>query len=191
MREKLAGRLKWERTVSGICVEIPAQAGWLAVLFAFWLALWSAAGWFFAGSFSAAENAESVPLVFAVLWALGWVLIMAAMIWCLAGRTALTLDQSEMAIRRRILRMEWDTRRFATKDVRNLRYIPSFSLRGWEGTKYTTYTSTSQMRFEADGKTRKFASGISDAEAFALIDRMLEIYDFPRDRALEYIGRPQ
>jgi len=190
MREKLAGRLEWERTGVGIRIEIPSQAGWLAVFFGFWLTVWSATGWFFAARISTAENPENVPLIFAVAWALAWVLILIAIIVCLAGRTTLTLDQSEMAIQRRVLRMEWDRRRFATKDVLNLRYIPSFSLRGWEGTTYSTYTSASQIRFEADGKTRKFASGISDIEAFALIDRMLEVYNFPKDRALEYIGRP-
>src|ERR1700690_3878968 len=116
MREELAGRLKWERTGSGICVEIPSQAGWLAVFFVFWLAVWSAAGWFFAAGVSTAENPETVPLSFAIAWALAWVVMLIALIWCLTGRTTLTLDQSEIAIRRRVLRMEWDARRFATKD---------------------------------------------------------------------------
>ncbi|MGD0940121.1 MAG: hypothetical protein ABR905_10445 [Terracidiphilus sp.] len=190
MREKLAGRLKLERTGMGIRIEIPSQAGWLAVFFGFWLAFWSATGWFFAAMASTTKSPEAVPWSFAVAWALGWIVILSALILCLAGRTTLTLDESEMEIRRRILRMEWGSRRFATKDVLNLRYIPSLSLRGWEGTTYTTYTSASQIRFEADGKTRRFALGISDIEAFALIDRMLEVYQFPRDRALEYIGRP-
>lgn len=190
MREKLEGRLKWERTGSGIRIEIPSQAGWLAVFFGFWLAAWSATGWLFAAMASITNTFDTVPLTFTIAWALGWVGILTALLWCLAGRTTLTLDESEMAIQRRVLKMEWDRRRFATKDVLNLRYIPSFSLRGWAGTTYTTYTSASQIRFEADGKTRRFAAGISDTEAFALIDRMLEVYNFPKDRALEYIGRP-
>ena len=34
---------------------------------------------------------------------------------------------------------------------------------------------------------RSFATGIADAEAFALIDKMIEIYPFPKERALEYL----
>jgi len=44
MLEPLAGRLKWERTGSGIRVEIPAQSGWLLAFLFFWLILWGGIG---------------------------------------------------------------------------------------------------------------------------------------------------
>jgi hypothetical protein len=66
MREKLEGRLRWERTGSGIRIEIPSQAGWLAVFFGFWLAAWSATGWLFAAMASITKTPDTVPLAFAI-----------------------------------------------------------------------------------------------------------------------------
>lgn len=190
MLERLAGRLQWERTGSGIRVEIPAQKGWLTVFLAVWLVIWSGAGLFGSIRVSTGDDVNIGQLIFAVIWALAEVGVVIAMIWSLTGRTILTVNQSEVSLQRRILGVEWDMRRFATQSVRNLRYIPSTSVRGWDGSQLTNTQTLSQIKFEADGKSRVFASGISDIEAFALIDRMLEVYNFPRDRALEYIGKP-
>jgi hypothetical protein len=65
-----------------------------------------------------------------------------------------------------------------TSKVRNLRFTPAGRGRN---------APQSSVTIEVDGKTFSFASGIPDAEAFALIDKMLEVYKIPKDRALEYI----
>jgi hypothetical protein len=190
MLEKLAGRLKWERTIQGIHIEIPARAGGVAVFLCFWLVFWSACGLFGTARVSAGDNIETGVIVIAVVWALAEVGVAIALIWSLTGRTTLTVDQAEMKIQRRILGVEWDTRSFSTRSVCNLRYVPAYWSSGFAGTEATNQYNQSRIRFEADDKTRSFASGVSDIEAFALIDRMLEVYNFPKDRALEYIGKP-
>ena len=65
-------------------------------------------------------------------------------------------------------------------DIRNLRYTPAM-----QGNRSSR---ASDIRYEDKTVTVKFANGLPDAEAFALIDAMLTVYSFPRrDRALAYM----
>jgi hypothetical protein len=190
MLETPAGRLKWERTGTGFRVEIPTSSGWLSVFFVIWLAIWTGTGLFGSIRISTGDELDLTTIIFATIWALAEVGVTVGLIWSLAGSTALTVDQSVVSIQRRIAGVEWDTRRFAARSVCNLRYIPSSWVRGWEGIHYIITKTESQIKFEADGKTRTLVSGITDIEAFALIDKMLDVDNFPKDRALEYIGKP-
>jgi hypothetical protein len=190
MLEKLAGRLIWERTGSGIRVEISARAGWMLAFLCLWLALFGGIG----GALEFKAFNEGDPSTFMLIWGLAWLVGVGVgaglLIWSLGGRTMLLLNQTEMTIQHRVMGFEWDKRTYATSQVCNLRYVPSFKSSGWSGSNYEQTYHQSQIRFEAEDKTRSFASGLSDIEAFALIDKMLEIYNFPKDRALAYIGRP-
>jgi hypothetical protein len=180
MQDTLAGRLKWEHTGTGILVQIPARLDWTILFFAVWLTMWS-----FGGK-SAMDQVlkNGKPQLFLMAWLVGWfageVFAIATIVWSLTGRTSLALDQSRFEITRRVLGFQWDARSFATAQIRNLRFVPA----GNRG----RHSYQSQISFEALDKTRSFASGLSDAEAFALIDKMLEIYAFPKDRALDYIA---
>ena len=66
-----------------------------------------------------------------------------------------------------------------TAEVRNLRFTQAVR----KGRSYTA----SHISFESRDKTHSFGSGISDAEAFALIDKLLEVHPFSKERALEYL----
>jgi hypothetical protein len=39
----------------------------------------------------------------------------------------------------------------------------------------------SRIELDRDGKTRKLAFGITEQEAHALIEKMMEVYDFSKD----------
>jgi len=190
MLETLAGRLTWERNGSGIQVEIPAQAGWSLAFLFLWLIAWGGIGGTMVFRAFADDDLSTFMLVWSIAWAAGVVVGLGAIVWGISGRTTLFLNQSEMKIQRRVMGFEWDTRSFPTNHVANLRFIPAYWSSGGAGSNDGRTYNPSQMRFEADGKTRTFASGLSDVEAFALIDRMLEVYEFPKDRALDYIGKP-
>jgi hypothetical protein len=179
MLETLAGRLKWEHTGTGIRVEIPARLDWTTLFFVVWLAGWSVAGWHVILDALSKPNVQPFNLLWLVGWAAGECFVIASVVWSLAGNTTLMLDSSTLEINRRIAGIQLDRRSFATTSVHNLRYIPAAN-RGRR-------SYGSQICFEADGKTRAFASKIEDAEAFALIDRLLDVYMFPKDRAMEYL----
>jgi hypothetical protein len=99
-------------------------------------------------------------------------------IWGLGGSTTLTLDYSTLNITRQLFGLRLNGFTCATNNVRNLRYAPA---------GHGKRSTLSFIKFEMNDKTCSFAEGISDVEAFALIDKMLEVYKFPKDRALEYI----
>jgi len=186
MLEKLAGRLTWEQTGSGIRVGIPARLGWVSLFLTAWLTFWLYGG---SKAIQAAMKGDSQS-GFIYIWLVGWaggvIFAGSSLLWSLGGRTTFTLNQTELEIERRVFGVVWGARIFPCSQVRNLRYMPPGTRSGF----WSNGNSQSLIRFEADDKTRSFASGISDIEAFALIDKMLEVYPFPKQRALEYIGRP-
>jgi len=175
--DTLAGKLRWERTANGIRVEIPGWMGWQTLFFCAWLALWTYGGWQAIKSYSATSNL--FLLVWLVFWTVGEVMVAGSIAWSLFGVVVLALDPSTFNLTYRFAGSDIRSRSFPTHDIRNLRYQP-FSRSGRS-------QNLSSVRFESNEKTCSFASGISDAEAFALIDKMLEVYPFPKERALEYL----
>lgn len=179
MPEKLAGRLTWERTGEGIRIEIPARRDWTVLFFLVWLAGWSLAGRQVIVETFTKHNSPAFNLLWLVGWAAGECLVTASIIWSLTGRTTFVLDPYKVQIIRRVMGIQLDKREFAPADIRNLRYMPA----GNRGRR----SYQSKISFEANDKTCSFGSGLEDLEAFALIDKMLEVYKFPKERALEYL----
>ena len=180
MLETLAGGLKWERTGDGIRVVIPARLDWTTLFFVVWLAFWSVGGWHVVVETFVKYNSPAFDLLWLVGWAAGECFVTAAIVWSLAGRTDLALDSYKLEITNRLAGIQLSMRIFMTGEVRNLRYVPA----GNRGRRYYQ----SRVKFEADGKTRTFGSGLEDIEAFALIDKMLQVHKFPKDSAVEYIS---
>ena len=185
MLQNLAGRMTWEPVGGGIQVEIPAQRNWTILFFAAWLAMWTYGGRQAILQVLASAASKSMNW-FLVFWLVGWLFgecfVIAAILWALGGSTTLTLDNSTLSVARQLFGLRVNGFSCMTSNVRNLRFSPA-ARRG-------RYSSQSAIKFETDDKTRSIASGISDAEAFALIDKMLGVYKFPKDRALEYMDSP-
>jgi len=179
MLEKLAGRMTWERSGLGIRVDIPAKSGWSLLFMLVWLAFWGFGGWQILKKTLASTDFSVFNLVWLAFWAFALVYAAVVILWMVAGKTTLALDSGTLDITRSIAGVMYSRRSFRTGEVRNLRYQPeSGSGRG---------RKDSALCFEADDKTIRFASGVTDAEALALIDKMLQTYSFPKERALEYI----
>ncbi len=180
MLETLAGRLRWENTGSGIYVEIPARLDWTLAFFIIWLAGWSFGGWDVGLQTFSKPNPPIFDLLWLAAWAVGECVVITSVVWSLGGRSFLALDPSSFQFTHRMCGNQLSRKTFATANVRNLRHVPA-SHRGRQSTG-------GKISFEADGKTHSFASRLKDAEAFALIDKMLDVYKFPKDRALEYMS---
>jgi hypothetical protein len=179
--EKLADRLSWERTANGIRAVIPARRDWTILFFTIWFA-----GWTFAGKTAfhhALLGSDQPPIEwFSLIWLFGWafaeVLVGCVIFWALGGKTVVRLDPAQLQIEWDLFGIRLASRSIATSRIRNLRFSPRIAM--------SRSSRASEIRFESAGKTLSFASGISDAEALALIDKMLEVYPFPKERALEY-----
>jgi hypothetical protein len=182
--ETLAGRVRWEQTASGIRVEIPTRKDWSAILAVSVIEMWALRGLaiiperlFVYGHPNTVQWLALVGFASVAALCLAWLL------WSFVGKSRLDLDQVEFKIVRQILGVHLDTRAFRTREVRNLRYLPCSEFRIFKGFIPGVFC------FEADDKTHRFGSGVTDFEAFALINEMLDVYEFPIDRAVHYIGK--
>jgi extradiol dioxygenase family protein len=104
--------------------------------------------------------------------------------WSFTGRTIVSVNQNEMNIQRRVLGFEWDTRRFATFEIRNLRYLPPTEI--WTF-RTDTDPNASKVQFQVKNKTVRFAGGITEREACALFDCLETICKFPKDSELDQV----
>ena len=177
MLETLVGRLKWERTGDGIRVVIPACAR-IMLIHMFWLILWCCV-W---GLFLYRVHDKNIDSYFQLFWlvlcAAVSIQLIAAIFWSLAGKTTLILDRNQLQIASQIMGLQLDKQTYANADVRGLRFVPSMmrALTGRPG----------GIWFVENNKLRQLDLAISENEAMALIDKMLQIYKFPIDRAWEY-----
>src|SRR5580658_4076631 len=181
--ETLSGRLRWEQVGSGICVEIPTRKDWSAILAVSVIEFWALRGlsiiperFFLHARPDAGQGIALLGFLALASLALIW------LSWSFVGKSRLDLDPVELKIVRQILGIKLDTRTFRTREVHNLRYLPHSEFRIFKGFIPGVFC------FEVDEKTHRFGSGVTDVEAFALINQMLDVYEFPRDRAVHYIG---
>jgi len=182
--QTLAGRVRWEQTTAGIHVEIPTRKDWSAILAVSTIEIWCLRGLAIVPErFSSTGQTGGVPWIALTGFACVAALSLIWLLWTLVGKSRISLDQVELKIERQILEVHLDTRTFRTREVRNLRYLPCSEFRIFKGFVPGVFC------FEAEDKTHRFGSGTTDIEAFALLNEMLDVYEFPIDRAVHYIGR--
>jgi hypothetical protein len=167
MLETLAGRLKWERSADGIRVEMPEPASFADI--------------------AAIVIVAGLPfIVYGVLRifiepARGWVLAELG-----AGELLLAISLGmELVGRKRLVIVTSDSltvttshpcaegRTQLTYTVRNLRSNPRVSIMGNE------YPEQIEVEIDGFGGTWTIGSRLTDAEAAALIQKMMEVYAFP------------
>ncbi len=180
----MAGGLKWERTEQGILVEIPPPLGWTELFLAGWLAFWIFGGVYMLRKALNGEDQSTTNLWGLVGWAVSSCLFGGWLIWSLAGTTRVALSAAKMTIQRRVFGFELITSTFQTSRMENLRYIAPYWVNNGDGAGYTR----SKVCVTANGWTRTLASGVSEAEAGALMDRIAEVYNFPKSRSPQFIG---
>jgi hypothetical protein len=185
MLQKLAGRLKWKQVGNGIRVEIPARTDWWIVPFAIFLSVSGGTDWYYTPDAVARDAVSSRVWIVVIAFILIACFFVCWLIWGLTGKTIVLLDQTELKIQRRVLGIEWDERRLATNDAYSLRYTPPTEIWAF---RTDTDPNTSKLMIQSSGKAYSFARGITEREACALIDRMMEVHSFPRDRALDQVG---
>ena len=167
MLETLEGRLKWERTEDGIRVEIPEPAS-----FAELVAIVVVAGLPFVvcgllGGFHGPARGWVLAIVGAVA-----LLLAAPLGMELVGRKRLVILTSA-ALTVTILQRCAESRTQLTSTVWNLRSNPRVSLTGKE------YAGQIQVEIDSTSGTWTIGSRLTEAEAAALISKMMEVFVFP------------
>lgn len=187
MQEQLEGRLKWERSPEGMVVSIPVRRGastaGYALLVLVWLAIASVHYWHLLASNPADNPDYSMELMAIGLYIFGFFLFLGWVAWTMTGESVLILDPAELKIQKRLLGIDVATRKFRTSDIRNIRFVRP---RRFWAIRSDTDPSTSKIQFVTSKGFQSFAKGIAEAEANALIERMTEIYRFPRSGETYY-----
>jgi hypothetical protein len=178
--ERLAGRLKWERTPRGIRVAIPRRRGAWSVLYlpliGIWLAIASVRYWHLLETPHTPDVEFTLQMAAIGAYGFGFALFVCWLAFAFTSETIVTVDATELAIQQQVLGFESAMRRFPASEVSRLEYVepgkrtPNGTLDG---------PKSSSIRFHARGATHNFAKGIGPLEASALIQQMLEIYKFP------------
>ena len=174
MLEQLAGRLKWERTGLGIRVIVPARLNWLSIRVALWLLLLPVCLEYLARLFLSSVHRALAPATFDVSSRIGFCAAALWLSWAFLGRTILTLTPAGMTVEWSYLGIVLHSRAFDPASLHDLRYLPA----KWRWFKDMLY-APSKIQLDEGSHTRTIARGVTEPEARALIDRMMEVYNFP------------
>ena len=181
MLDKLEGRLKWERTPQGgMVVSIPVRRGpstiGYAVLVLVWVSIASIHYWhlFTVPKLDAEQQIYEVIAV--TLYILGFLFFVVYLAWTVTGETILTLDPSEMKIQVKVLGIDIRSETYRTRDVHSFNFVRP---KAFWALRADTDPSSSRIRFTVGGKYHYFGRGVSESEAFALVERMVDVHRFP------------
>jgi hypothetical protein len=181
MREMLEGRLEWERTPEGILVSIPVRRGpstaGYALLVIVWLTIASVHYWHLLSGNHIDSSQYTLELAAIAIYVFGFFFFLGWLAWTVTGETLVMLDHNELKVQKRALGIEVATRTYRNSDIRNIRFIRPKQF--W-ALRADTDPSTSKVQFVTTHGFHVFGKGIGETEAIALIERMMEIYPFPR-----------
>jgi hypothetical protein len=181
MFQPLEGRLSWEQTPDGISVEIPARRGALASCYIPLLGIFVVFAWmhhwYETGKDLTLEDVQSTLQAITVVGiAIGFFFLVSWLAWTFTSQTFLTLDPSQLKIQQRVMGIDLVTRSFPTREIHNLKFIPPASPLGG---KTVIDPKTSKLQFQIGKHAHSFGAGVTAPEAFALLQKMLDIYKFP------------
>lgn len=181
MREMLEGRLEWERTPEGIVVSIPVRRGpstaGYALLVIIWLTIASVHYWHLLSGSHVDSQQYTLELVAVTIYVFGFFFFLGWLAWTVTGETLVLLDHNELKIQKRVVGIEVATRTHRNSDIRNIRFVRPKQF--W-ALRADTDPSTSKIQFVSTQGFQAFGKGIGETEAVALIERMMEVYPFPR-----------
>jgi hypothetical protein len=88
----------------------------------------------------------------------------------------LSMDQTNIKIQNRVLGIEIMTKTFPLVDAHAFRFIPPG---GYASGSKVVDPRTSKIQFKVGPKQYTFARGVTELEAFVLMERMHDFYKFP------------
>ena len=181
MLEELEGRLSWEQKPGGMVVHIPSRRGSLFMLFGPVVGVWlmfAAAHY----SVSVGPNATPEEIQSALTWLIvsgfgvTFCILLAWAAWAFTSESMLSMDQTTIKIQNRVLGIEIMTKTFPLIDAHNFRFIPPG---GYSSGSKVVDPRTSKIQFKVGSKVYTFARGVTELEAFVLMERMHDFYKFP------------
>jgi len=175
----LEGRLLWEKSRDGFLVVIPSRRSLTTIFYGPVVGIWLlfAAIHYRHWMDAPREQGSGIPLQFIaiVIYALGFCFAICWLIWAFTNETILKMNSAKLTIQRRALGIELATQSYPLQEIQNLKFIPPTK---WWASEKETDPNTSSLQFRSNNFTHSFAEGITQPEASALMQRMMEIHRF-------------
>lgn len=181
MRETLEDRVTWEKTHEGIRIAIPVRRGPFAGLYGplvlFWLILATVHYWNLLAGPHPEDINFTLQKIAIGIYAAGFVYFLGWLARTTTGETVVTLHPPTVRIQTLVCGIVVSTRTFNTAQIHRIHFVPHTKVL----TQRTTVNpNSSYISFEAKNRRQSFARGVTENEARALIDKMLQVYQFPR-----------
>jgi hypothetical protein len=181
MYEKLEGRVMWEKTDQGIHIGIPVRRGPFAAVYGPLVAIWLVVATIRYWKLLAGPHPEDINFTLQTIaigiYSVGFIYFVCWLAWTSTGETVVTLNPPEVKIQTRVFGVNLSTRTLQTNQINRMKFIPP--------SRFVTQRSvlnpnSSRIQFLVNDRPQSFAKGVSKDEARALIDKMLQVYEFPR-----------
>ena len=181
MYETLEGRITFEKADHEIRIAIPVRRGPFAAIYgpliAIWLVLATVRYWNLLAGPHPEDTNFALQQVAIGIYVVGFLYFVCWLAWTLTGKTVVTLAPPDVKIESSVFGVALTTRTFHTNQINRMRFIPH--------TRVITQQSvlnpnSSRIRFEANNRSESFAKGVIEDEARALIDKLPQVYEFPR-----------
>jgi hypothetical protein len=181
MQEILEGRLEWERSPGRMAVSIPVRRGpstaGYALLVVVWLTIASIHYWHLLSGNHLDSSQYQFEVVAVAIYVFGFFFFLGWLAWTATGETHVILDANQLTVQKRALGIELSTQTHQNGDIRNIRFVRPKQF--W-ALRADTDPSTSKVQFVTDHGFHTFGKGIGEVEAAVLIERMMEIFPFPK-----------
>jgi hypothetical protein len=181
MFETLEGRVKFEKTDEGVRIAVPVRRGPFAAIYgplvAIWLVLATVRYWNLLAGPHVEDTNFSLQMTAIGIYAFGLFYFLCWLAWTMTGETVITLKPPEVRIARRVFGIDVSVRTFQTEEIYRMRFVPAKRM---ATQRSVVNPNSSYIHFEVNDRPRKFVKGVSKDEARALIDKMLQVYQFPR-----------
>lgn len=181
MYERLEGRVKYEADDHAVRIAVPVRRGPFATIYgplvAIWLVLATVRYWDLLAGPHAHDTNFNLQLIAIGIYGFGFIYFVCWLAWTMTGETVVTLKPPEVKIATRVFGVDISIRTFHTDEIYRMHFIPPKQL---ATQRSVVNPNSSYIRFERNNRPQKFAKGVSKDEARALIDKMLQVYQFPR-----------
>jgi hypothetical protein len=115
-----------------------------------------------------------------LLWTALGLLTLAGWLWAVAGKDVVTVTDRTVMLKRDVFG-RGPTRSCDLARVRALRVMPWWEYHPWaiDGRRPSMFQSRGPIALDYDGRTTQFASGVNEAEAFRIVDRIRARFGIP------------
>jgi len=176
-------------------IVVPAWRNRLGILVAgVWLAAWLLTeslfvAALFAGLWARGRGSPDVDVsaggvvfyvAFLLIWTALGLLTLAGWLWAVAGKDVVTVTDRAVTLKRDVLG-RGPTRTYEIDRLRALRVVPWWKYNAWatRGHRRWLFWGGGPIGLDHDGRTTQFASGVHEAEAYRIVDRVRARFAIP------------